>query len=166
MALEHSGGPVVLVLTRQGLPIIDRHKNAAASGLSQGAYILSEPAKPAQLILMATGSEVDLILRAQAELADEGIAARVVSMPSWELFEVQDEAYKEKILPKAMKKRLAVEMASPMGWRKYVTDEGEVLGMTCYGESAPAEDLYKEFGFTVDNVVMKAKALLNKGSIR
>ncbi len=162
VALKHSGGPVVLVFTRQGLPIIDREKNAPAKGLLQGAYILSEPSKPPQLILIATGSEVDLILKAQAKLAEEGIAARVVSMPSWELFEVQEESYKEKILPKAIKRRLAVETASPMGWHKYVTDEGDVLGMTRFGESAPAEDLYKEFGFTVDNVVLKAKALLKK----
>jgi transketolase len=161
-ALKHSGGPVVLVFTRQGLPIIDREKNASAAGLAQGAYILSESPKPPQLILIATGSEVDLILKAQAKLAEEGIAARVVSMPSWELFEVQDDAYKEKVLPKAIKKRLAVETASPMGWHKYVTDEGDVLGMIRFGESAPAEDLYKEFGFTVENVVMKAKALLKK----
>lgn len=161
-ALKHSGGPVVLVFTRQGLPIIDREKNAPATGLLQGAYILSESSKPPQLILIATGSEVDLILKAQAKLAEEGIAARVVSMPSWELFEVQDEGYKEKVLPKAIKKRLAVETASPMGWHKYVTDEGDVLGMTRFGESAPAEDLYKEFGFTVENVVLKAKALLKK----
>jgi transketolase len=161
-ALEHRGGPVVLVFTRQGLPIVDREKNASATGLLQGAYILSEPSKPPQLILLATGSEVDLILKAQARLAEEEIAARVVSMPSWELFEAQDEAYKEKVLPNVIKKRLAVEMASPMGWHKYVTDEGDILGMTRFGESAPAEDLYKEFGFTVENVVARAKTLLNK----
>jgi transketolase len=166
VALEHRGGPVVLVLTRQGISIIDREKNAPATGLSQGAYILSESSKPPQLILLATGSEVDLILRAQAKLAEEGIAARVVSMPSWELFEVQDPAYKEKVLPKALKKRLAVEMASPLGWHKYITDEGDMLGMTRFGESAPAEDLFKEFGFTVENVVSRAKALLNKSSIQ
>jgi transketolase len=97
---------------------------------------------------------------AQANLEAEGISTRVVSMPSWELFEKQDEAYKESVFPKASKKRLAVEMASPMGWHKYVTDEGDILGMTTFGESAPAEELYKHFGFTVDNVVKKAKALL------
>jgi transketolase len=161
-ALEHRGGPVVLVFTRQGLPIIDREKYAAAEGLSKGAYILSESPKPPQLILLATGSEVDLILRAQAKLDEEGIAARVVSMPSWELFEVQDEGYKETVLPRTIRKRLAVETGSPMGWHKYVTDEGDVLGMTRFGESAPAEALYKEFGFTVENIVAKAKALLQK----
>jgi transketolase len=97
---------------------------------------------------------------AQKQLEADGISTRVVSMPSWELFEKQDAAYKEKVFPKASKKRLAVEMASPMGWHKYTTDEGDMLGMTTFGESAPAEDLYKHFGFTVENVVKRAKALL------
>jgi transketolase len=109
---------------------------------------------------MATGSEVALILQAQQQLEAEGISTRVVSMPSWELFEKQDAGYKETVFPKASRKRLAVEMASPMGWHKYTTDEGDMLGMTTFGESAPAEDLYKHFGFTVDNVVKRAKALL------
>lgn len=160
VALEHKDGPVVLVFTRQGLPIIDQDKYAKASELEKGAYILSEASKKPDLILMATGSEVQLIMQAQAKLEEEGISTRVVSMPSWELFEKQDAAYKEKVFPKAYRKRLAVEMASPMGWHKYTTDEGDMLGMTTFGESAPAEDLYKVFGFTVDNVVKKAKALL------
>lgn len=160
VALEHKGGPVVLVFTRQGLPILDQDKYAKAANLEKGAYILSEASKTPQLILMATGSEVSLVLQAQEKLEAEGIATRVVSMPSWELFEKQDAAYKESVFPKAVKKRLAVEMASPMGWHKYTTDEGDMLGMTTFGESAPAEVLYKHFGFTVDNVVNKAKALL------
>jgi transketolase len=160
VALEHKDGPIVLVFTRQGLPIIDQDKYASADNLEKGAYILSDSDKTPEVILLATGSEVALIMEAQAKLKEEGIAARVVSMPSWELFEKQDAAYKEKVLPKAIKKRLAVEMASPLGWHKYVTDEGDTLCMTTFGESAPAEDLYKFFGFTVDNVVVKAKALL------
>lgn len=159
VALEHQGGPVVLVLTRQGLPIIDQSKYGNAAELAKGAYILSEPVTTPELILIATGSEVELILKAQDQLKSEGIAARVVSMPSWELFEKQDDDYKEKIFPKAIRKRLAVEAGSPLGWHKYITDEGDVLGMTRFGESAPAEDLYQEFGFTVENVVKKAKAL-------
>ncbi|HEY4207938.1 MAG TPA: transketolase [Puia sp.] len=161
-ALEHKGGPVVLVFTRQVLPILDQSKYGKATELAKGAYILSEPDTQPQLILIATGSEVELILKAQAKLKEEGIAARVVSMPSWELFERQDAAYKEKIFPKAIRKRLAVEAASPLGWHKYVTDEGDILAMTTFGESAPAEALYKEFGFTVENVVKKAKALIGK----
>jgi len=160
VALEHKGGPVVLIFTRQGLPILDQDKYGKAENLEKGAYILSDSEKTPQIILMATGSEVALIMDAQKKLTEEGIAARVVSMPSWELFEKQSAAYKESVFPKAIKKRLAVEMASPMGWHKYTTDEGDTLCMTTFGESAPAEELYKFFGFTVDNVVKKAKALL------
>jgi transketolase len=160
VAIQHTDGPVVLVFTRQGLPILDQDKYAKASMLEKGAYILSEASKEPELILMATGSEVSLIMQAQAKLEEDGIPTRVVSMPSWELFEKQSAAYKEEVFPKKLKKRLAVEMASPMGWHKYTTDEGDMLGMTTFGESAPAEELYKEFGFTVDNVVKRAKALL------
>jgi transketolase len=160
VAIEHKGGPVVLIFTRQGLPILDQDKYTKATELEKGAYILSEASKSPDVILIATGSEVALIIEAQAKLEADGVSTRVVSMPSWELFEKQDAAYKEKVFPKAHKKRLAVEMASPMGWHKYVTDEGDILAMTTFGESAPAEELYKHFGFTVDNVVKKAKALL------
>ena len=160
VAVEHKGGPVVLVFTRQGLPIIDQDKYGKATELAKGAYILSEASKHPDLILIATGSEVSLIMDAQAKLEADGISTRVVSMPSWELFEKQSAAYKEKVFPKKHKKRLAVEMASPMGWHKYTTDEGDILGMETFGESAPADDLYKHFGFTVDNVVKKAKAIL------
>lgn len=160
VAIEKKGGPTVLIFTRQGLPILDQDKYGKAENLEKGAYVLSEGSKGPDLILIATGSEVALIMDAQAKLEAEGISTRVVSMPSWELFEKQDAEYKESVFPKASKKRLAVEMASPMGWHKYVTDEGDILGMTTFGESAPAEDLYKHFGFTVDNVVKKAKALL------
>jgi transketolase len=159
VAIEKKGGPTVLIFTRQGLPILDQDKYGKAENLEKGAYILSEGSQGPELILIATGSEVALIIEAQAKLEAEGISTRVVSMPSWELFEKQDETYKESVLPKASKKRLAVEMASPMGWHKYITDEGDMLGITTFGESAPAEDLYKHFGFTVDNVVKKAKAL-------
>jgi len=160
VALEHKDGPVVLVFTRQGLPIIDQDKYGKATNLEKGAYVLSDSEKTPQVILMATGSEVSLILAAQAKLAEEGIQARVVSMPSWELFEKQDAAYRESVFPKAIRKRLAVEAGSPLGWHKYVTDEGDIIAMHTFGESAPAEELFKEFGFTVENVVNKAKALL------
>ena len=160
VAIEYQTGPVVIVLTRQGLPIIDQSKYTPATELEKGAYILSDAEKPA-VILMATGSEVSLVMEAQAKLKEEGIASRVVSMPSWELFEKQDAAYKEKVLPRSIRKRVAVEAGSPLGWHKYVTDEGSVVGMTTFGESAPAPDLMKFFGFTVDNVVKKAKELLS-----
>ncbi len=160
VAVQHKGGPVVLVFTRQGLPIIDQDKYGKASDLAKGAYILSKESKAPDLILIATGSEVALIMQAQEKLEADGISTRVVSMPSWELFEKQSAEYKESVFPKASRKRLAVEMASPMGWEKYTTDEGDMLGMTTFGESAPAEKLFEHFGFTVDNVVAKAKALL------
>ncbi|WP_295650476.1 transketolase [uncultured Mucilaginibacter sp.] len=161
-AVSHKGGPTVLVLTRQGLPVLDQDKYGKASGLVKGAYVLSEPETKAELILIGTGSEVALAMSAQAKLKEEGIAARVVSMPSWELFEKQDAAYKESVLPKALKKRLAIEAGSALGWHKYVTDEGDTVTMHGFGESAPAEALNKEFGFTVENVVSKAKAVLGK----
>jgi transketolase len=159
VALEHKNGPVVIVLTRQGLPVFDQTKYTSAKELEKGAYILSDAEKPA-VILMATGSEVSLVLEAQTKLKEQGIAARVVSMPSWELFEKQDASYKEKVFPSNLRKRLAVEAGSPLGWHKYVTDDGDILGMTTFGESAPAADLMKFFGFTVDNVIAKVKALL------
>ncbi|PYF77263.1 transketolase [Pedobacter nutrimenti] len=159
VAIEHTDGPVVLVLTRQGLPVLDQQKYAKAEGLEKGAYILSE-AKDAKLILVGTGSEVSLLLEAQEKLKSEGIAANVVSMPSWELFDKQSKAYRESVFPKGLKKRLAVEAGSPLGWDKYIGDEGETIAMTTFGESAPAAELYKVFGFTVEHVVEKAKAML------
>ena len=162
VALEHKDGPVVLVFTRQGLTIIDQEKYGKATQLEKGAYILSESEVTPEIILIATGSEVELVMSAQAKLKEEGIATRVVSMPSWELFEKQDDAYKEEVFPKAIRKRLAVETGSPLGWHKYVTDEGDIIAMHTFGESAPAEELYKVFGFTIENVINKAKALLGK----
>ena len=153
VALEHSGGPVALILTRQGLPIIDQEKYAKATGLEKGAYILSESEKDPEVILIATGSEVNLILKAQEKLKEKSIQARVVSMPSWELFEKQDAAYKEMVFPKKIRKRLSVEAASTFGWLKYTTEDGRSLGINRFGESAPAEEIFKEFGFTVENIV-------------
>lgn len=162
VALEHTDGPVAIILTRQGLPVIDQDKYSKAIELEKGAYILSDAEKEPQLILIGTGSEVSLLIEAQKKLKEQTIAARVVSMPSWELFEKQDASYKEKVLPMKLKKRLAVEAGSAMGWHKYVTDEGDVLGIDTFGHSAPADDLFNLFGFTVDNVVDKAKNLLLK----
>ena len=162
VALEHKDGPVVIVLTRQGLPVIDQEKYTKASELEKGAYVLSDSKSESQLILIGTGSEVCLLIKAQQKLAEQNIQARVVSMPSWELFEKQTDAYKEKVLPSKIKKRLAVEAGSTLGWHKYVTDEGDIIGIDTFGHSAPAEELFELFGFTVDNVVMRAKKLLDK----
>lgn len=160
VALEHQDGPVAIVLTRQGLPIIDQNKYNTADNLEKGAYILSDSEGNPDIILMATGSEVQLIMDAQAKLKEDNINARVVSMPSWELFENQDEAYKEKVFPKDVRKRVAVEAGSPLGWHRYVTDEGTVIGIDKFGESAPGDELMKEYGFSVENVVDKAKGLV------
>ena len=160
VAIEHKDGPVCIVLTRQSVPTIDQDKYAKAEGVEKGAYILSESEGDAQVILIATGSEVQLVMGAQQKLKDEGIAARVVSMPSWNLFDEQDESYKEQVFPKNLRKRLSVEAGCTMGWHKYVTDEGDVLGIDRFGESAPGEEVMQEFGFTIENVVKKAKALL------
>jgi len=160
VTLEHSGGPVAIILTRQNVPIIDQEKYAKADNLDKGAYVLSDCEGEPQIILMASGSEVSLIMEAQEKLKEESINARVVSFPSWEIFDAQSNDYKEKVFPKKIRKRLAVEAGSPIGWCKYVTDDGDVIGITKFGESAPGEEVMKEYGFSVENVVAKAKALL------
>ena len=160
VALEHTGGPVALIFTRQELPIIDQDKYTKAAELEKGAYILADCTDEPQLILMGSGSEVQLLLEAQEKLNAASVPTRVISFPSWELFEKQSEAYKESVFPKNIRKRLAVEAGSPLGWHKYVTDEGDIIGINKFGESAPGEEVMKEYGFSVDNVIAKAKALL------
>jgi transketolase len=162
VALQHAGGPVVIILTRQDVPVIDQDKYTKASALEKGAYILSDCEGEPQLILMGTGSEVHLLLEAQKKLQQESINVRVVSFPCWELFDKQNETYKQNIFPKHIRKRLAVEAGSPIGWCKYVTDEGDVIGITQFGESAPGKEIMKEYGFSVANVIAKAKALLQQ----
>ncbi|WP_432712132.1 transketolase [Pedobacter sp.] len=161
VALTHQGGPVIIVLTRQSLPVIDQGKYTPATSLEKGAYVLSDVEQP-QIILIGTGSEVSLVLTAQQKLQEKGIAARVVSMPSWELFEMQDAAYKENVFPSSMKKRIAVEAGSTIGWQKYVTDEGFIIGMHSFGESAPAADLFKAFGITVDHIIAQANEMVGQ----
>ena len=160
LALERKDGPTVLALTRQKLPVLDPEKCAAA-GTLKGAYILSEAegGSPA-VILIASGSEVSMALDAQCKLADEGVKARVVSMPSWEIFDAQDQAYKDQVLPPAVTARLAVEAGVRMGWDRYVGDKGDVICMSTFGASGPYKDVLKRFGFTLDAVVEKAKAMI------
>jgi transketolase len=161
IAMTQPKTPVVLILSRQKLPIFDQSTyGSAREGVQRGAYILSEAEGTPQLILIATGSEVSLILKAQEQLKKEGIQARVVSMPSWELFEQQDQEYHHKVLPPSIRKRLAVEAGSPIGWHKYVTDEGTTISMNRFGLSGPYEEVLAYFGFTVENVVKSAKAVL------
>ena len=162
VAIEHKDGPVCIVLTRQGIPIIDQKKYSKAENLEKGAYILSDCEGEPDLTLIASGSEVHLIMEAQEQLKKENISARVVSMPCWNLFDEQSAEYREKVFPKKIRKRLAVEAGSPVGWMKYTTDEGDVIGIEKFGESAPAEEIFKEYGFTVENVVKRARGLLSK----
>ncbi len=161
LALTHRGGPTALILTRQSLPTLDRSIADSASELAKGAYVLNDfGEKEPELILMASGSEVSLIYEAAARLAAEGVNVRAVSFPSWELFEAQDEAYREAVLPKRIRKRLAVEAGASLGWERYVGFEGAVISMERFGASAPAKILFEKFGFTVENVIEKAKELL------
>ena len=155
--------PVLFALTRQKLPTLDRTRYASAEGLRQGGYVLSEAkgGKPT-LILIASGSEVSLILGAADKLQADGVAVRCVSMPSWELFDAQPQSYREQVLPPEVTARLAVEMGVTQGWLRYVGSHGDVLGIDHFGASAPADVLQREFGFTVDDVVQRAKALLKK----
>lgn len=160
-ALENKNGPVALVLTRQAVPNLEGTAEKAREGIARGAYVVSEASGgAAQAIILATGSEVSLAVEAQQKLASEGVRVRVVSMPSWELFDKQSEEYKQSVLPSGVKARLAVEMAYPLGWDRYVGDGGAVLGISTFGASAPAGKIIAEYGFTVDNVVAKVKALL------
>jgi transketolase len=162
-ALTRRDGPTTLIMSRQKIPIFDRTKYAPAEGVMQGAYILSEAkgGKP-DLILIATGTEVQWAVGAQPVLEEQGIKTRIVSMPCWELFEEQDKSYREKVLPSGVRKRLAIEAATPLGWQKWVGDEGDVIGVETYGASAPAEIIFEKYGFSVDNVVQRALALVGK----
>ena len=160
VALEHTDGPVAIILTRQDVLILDQEKYTKATALEKGAYILSDCEGEPQLILMGTGSEVQLLLEAQQKLLQESIRVRVVSFPCWELFDKQSADYKEKVLPGHIRKRLAVEAGSPIGWSKYVTDDGDVIGVTQFGESAPGDELMNVYGFSTKNITAKAKTLL------
>ncbi len=163
VALEHRSGPVALALTRQNVPVFDRTRYAPAGGLRRGAYIMAEAegGKP-DLILIATGSEVQLALAAREELAKRGIAARVVNMPSWELFDRQSAEYQESVLPPEVTARLAVEAGVSQGWHRYVGPAGEVISLERFGASAPYQVAMRNLGFSVENVVARALALLEK----
>ncbi|WP_282377904.1 transketolase [Pseudomonas sp. PS01302] len=156
VALAQTHRPSCMVLSRQALPTLDRNHFAAASGAAKGAYVLAEADQP-KVILIATGSEVGLAVAAYEQLKDQGIGARVVSMPSWELFEDQDQAYRDSVLPPAVKARVVVEQAGPLGWDRYVGQTGAKVVMNSFGASAPLAKLQEKFGFTVENVVKLAK---------
>ena len=160
VAIAHDG-PTLFALTRQNVPHLDRSKSKDA-GVSKGAYIISEADGAPEVILMGTGSEVALCMKAQEKLRGYGVQARVVSMPSWNLFEAQDDRYRESVLPAAIKKRVTVEAAATMGWRKWAGDEGVIIGIDHYGASAPGEEVLKNFGFTVEHVTSAALRLLGR----
>ena len=158
-AIQHKGGPVALLLTRQGLPVLDQTKYPSSENLFKGAYILKDADKP-EIILMSSGSEVQLILKAAEKLESEGKKVRVVSFPSWELFELQSEEYKNSVLPKDVKTRIAIEASVAQGWHKYTGDGGKIISIEKYGASAPFEILYEKYGITVENILRTAKVLL------
>ena len=156
MQLQHE--PALLVLTRQAVPTLDRSRYASAAGVARGAYVLADaPGGNPQVLLLGTGSEVSLCVEAYEQLAKEGIRARVVSMPSWEIFERQDKAYRDSVIPPGIKARVSVEMATTFGWDRYVGPTGASIGMHSFGASAPLKALLKYFGFTVENIVATAK---------
>ncbi|MGB6264529.1 MAG: transketolase [Candidatus Acidiferrales bacterium] len=161
MKLKHE--PAIIVLTRQAIPTFDRTKCAPASGVAKGAYVLLDaPGGKPDAILMGTGSEVQWCMQAQEQLAKENIQARVVSMPSWELFRDQPQEYRESVLPAAVKVRVAIEAGSPLGWDQFIGPTGVMIGMTTFGASAPIKDLMKKFGFTAEHVVTAVKSQLDK----
>jgi transketolase len=156
MALHHQ--PAALVLSRQAIPTLDRTKYAPASGLAKGAYVLADaPMGQPEVLLIASGSEVSLAIDTHERLSADGIGARVVSMPSWELFEQQSAEYRASVLPPDVAARVAVEQASTLGWERYVGLTGQTIGMTTFGASAPLGALQKKFGFTPERTVAAAK---------
>jgi transketolase len=165
-ALKHESGPTAFSLSRQKVDVIDRKKFADAKGLHKGAYILAEAETKSgkttipKLVIIATGSEVGLAMKARTELQSQGIATRVVSMPCWEFFDAQTQKYRDDVLPPRVAARLAIEAGVSLGWAKYVGDRGDTLTVDRFGASAPGEDVFKDYGFTVENAVKKAKALL------
>ncbi len=161
--LSHKSGPVALVLTRQGVPVLDRSVFAPADGLQRGAYILADsPKGKPDLLLVASGSEVHIAIEAAAKLAQKGISSRLVSMPSWELFDKQPDSYQRDVLSRQIKPRIAIEAGRTQGWWRYVGEKGDVVGLDHFGASAPYKVLYEKFGITVDRVVEKALKLLGR----
>jgi transketolase len=159
MGLHHA--PVALLLSRQPIPTLDRERYGSATGVARGAYVLADaPGGQPDLILLASGSEVGLCIAAYEQLSSEGVRVRVVSMPSWELFEQQDQAYRDHVLPPGVTARLVVEQASGFGWERYSGPHGRIIAMGGFGASAPMKDLQRKFGFTAEAVVAAARTLL------
>ena len=162
LALESKDQPTALILTRQNVPTLEGTAEQAYEGVKRGAYVISKGEKEVpDALLIATGSEVQLAIRAQAALKEKGIDVNVVSMPSWDRFEKQDDAYKNEVLPENVRARLAIEMASPLGWKQYVGDQGKVLAIDTFGASGNGNKIIEEYGFTVENVVSQVEKLIN-----
>jgi transketolase len=160
IAVESRTRPVALILSRQNVPTLDRKEFAAADGVRKGAYVLADaPGGKPDMILIGTGSELSLAVGARQKLAEKNIRVRIVSMPSWELFDEQPQDYRDAVLPPMVKRRLAIEAGVPQGWHKYVGDAGDVVGIERFGASAPGNVVMEKLGFTVDNVVARALKL-------
>ncbi|HEX6435211.1 MAG TPA: transketolase C-terminal domain-containing protein, partial [Gemmatimonadales bacterium] len=167
VAMERRDGPTMLVLTRQKLPVLERAVAGSAEGVRHGAYVLRrESGKMPDAILIASGSEVAVAVAAAERLHAEGISTRVVSMPSWELFAAQPASYRDSVLPPSVRTRVAVEAAGPMGWSRWTTDEGAMVGMEGFGASAPGERLFQEFKLTPEHVAATVRQLRSRGSAK
>jgi transketolase len=161
LTLRHQ--PAVISLSRQPVPTFDRGKYASATGVARGAYVMAAPSSgPPEIILIASGSEVSLIVEAHEVLVSRGIRSRIVSMPSWDIFEHQPQSYREEVLPTGVKARIAVEQGSELGWDRYVGADGRVIGMKTFGASAPLKELQRKFGFEPEKVVAMAMELLGR----
>ena len=160
-AITHKDGPVCLILARQKLTVINRDKYSSAGGFQKGAYVIKDSSNP-QLILLASGSEVDLALKSAEKLEADKINTRVISFPSWELFEAQTNEYKESVLPKSVKARVAIEAGVKQGWEKFVGDSGDIISIEKFGASAPDKVLFEKYGFTIDNIIHTSKKVVVK----
>jgi transketolase len=162
-ALQLRHQPAAIVLSRQPLRTFDRRKYAPAAGVARGAYVMADtPGGPPEIILIASGSEVALVVEAHEALSSQGVRSRVVSMPSWDIFEQQPKAYRDSVLPSAVKARIAVEQGSTLGWERYVGAAGRVIGMKTFGASAPLKELQRKFGFEPERVAAAAKEMLGR----
>ncbi|MFW6056814.1 MAG: transketolase-like TK C-terminal-containing protein, partial [Chloroflexota bacterium] len=164
VAAANTTGPTALVLSRQSVPLIDRSRGDSARELARGAYVIIEPERTPEVILIGTGSEVQIAVEAGKRLAETGRAVRVVSMPSWEIFDAQPEEYKEAVLPPDIWRRVSVEAGTTIGWERYVGMKGISIGIDHFGASAPGKELFQRFGFTVERVIEAATQLVEEGT--
>jgi len=162
IAVQRQKGPTALILTRQPVPVLDRSSLSPSGGLHRGGYTVREPDKDPQLILIGTGSEVHIVLKAAQILKEKGIAARVVSLPCWSLFDSQDEEYRDEVLPPSIIARVSIEAGTPLGWEHYVGLKGKAIGISRFGASAPGSVIYEKLGLTPQQVVDEALKLLQR----